>query len=53
MWLLVIASGLEPSTFGDVGPEVEGHQFESGFDRVFLLHHADEYVTELRVRPVS
>jgi hypothetical protein len=53
VWLLVIARGLEPSTFGDVGPEVEGHQFESGFDRVFLLHHADEYVTELRVRPVS
>ena len=53
VWLLIVARGFEPSTFGDLGPEVEGYWFESGFDRVFFLHHADEYVAELRVRPVS
>ena len=53
VWLLIVARGLEPSTFGDLGSDIGGHQFESGFDRVFLLHHADEYVTELHVRPVS
>jgi hypothetical protein len=53
VWLLIVARGFEPSTFGDLGPEVEGYWFKSGFDRVFFLHHADEYVAELRVRPVS
>jgi hypothetical protein len=50
VWLLVVARGLEPSTFGDVGPEVEGHRFESGFDRVFLVHHFYGIVTELHIR---
>jgi len=50
VWLLVVARGLEPSTFGDVGREVKGHRFESGFDRVFLLHHFDGLVTELHIR---
>jgi hypothetical protein len=50
VWLLVVARGLEPSTFGDPGPEVEGHQFESGFDRVFLLNYFDGVVTELHIR---
>jgi hypothetical protein len=39
--LLIVARGFEPSTFGDLGPEVEGYRFESGFDRVFFLHHAN------------
>jgi hypothetical protein len=51
VWLLIVARGFEPSTFGDPGSEVEGNQFESGFDRVFYLHYADEYVAELHVRP--
>ena len=51
VWLLIVARGLEPSTFGDLGPEIKGHQFESSFDRVFLLHHFDGIVTELHVRP--
>ena len=51
VWLLIVARGLEPSTFGDPGPEIEGHQFESSFDRVFLLHHFDGIVTELPIRP--
>jgi hypothetical protein len=51
VWLLVVARGLEPSTFGDLVPEVEGQRFESGFDRVFLLHHFDGIVTELPVSP--
>jgi hypothetical protein len=50
VWLLVVARGLEPSTFGDVGQEVEGHRFESGFDRAFLLNHFDGIVTELHIR---
>jgi hypothetical protein len=50
VWLLVVARGLEPSTFGGVGQEVEGHQFESGFDRIFLLHHFDGIVTEIHIR---
>ena len=50
VWLLVVARGLEPSTFGGVGQEVVGHQFESGFDRIFLLHHFDGIVTELHIR---
>ena len=53
MRLLIVARGFEPSTFGDLGPEVEGHRFESDFDRVFFLHHANEYVAELHVRPAS
>src|ERR687897_1176643 len=53
VWLLIVARGFEPSTFGDLGPEVEGYWFESGFDRVFFLHHADESVAELRRRPAS
>jgi hypothetical protein len=53
VWLLIVARGFEPSTFGDLGPEVEGHRFESDFDRVFFLHHANEYVAELHVRPAS
>lgn len=50
VWLLIVVRGFEPSTFGDLGPEVEGHPFESGFDRVFLLHHFDGIVTELHIR---
>jgi hypothetical protein len=50
VWLLIVARGFEPSTFGDLGPEVEGYRFDSGFDRVFFLHHFDGFVKELRVR---
>lgn len=50
VWLLIVARGFEPSTFGDLGPEVERYRFESGFDRVFFLHYFDGTVTELRVR---
>jgi hypothetical protein len=50
VWLLIIARGLEPSTHVDLGTEVEGYRFESSFDRVFFLHHANEYVAELRLR---
>ena len=50
VWLLIVARGLEPSTHVDLGPEVEGYRFKSGFDRVFFLHHANEYVAELRLR---
>jgi hypothetical protein len=53
VWLLIVARGFEPSTHVDLGPEVEAHEFETSFDRVFFLHHANEYVTELRVRPAS
>jgi hypothetical protein len=50
VWLLIVARGFEPSTYGDLGPEVENHVFETSFDRVFFLHHFDGTVTELRVR---
>jgi hypothetical protein len=50
-WLLIVAHGFEPSTFGELGPEVKDHEFETSFDRVFFLHHADDYVAELHVRP--
>jgi hypothetical protein len=53
VWLLIVARGFEPSTFGDLGSEIEAHEFETAFDHVFFLHHADEYVAELRVRPAS
>jgi hypothetical protein len=53
VWLLIVARGFEPSTHVDFGSAVEVHEFETTFDRVFFLHYADEYVTELRVRPVS
>jgi hypothetical protein len=52
VWLLIVARGFEPSTFGDLGSEVEGYRFESGFDRVFFLHYFDESVSELHVRRV-
>ena len=51
VWLLIVARGFEPSTYVDLGSEIEVHEFESSFDRLFFLHHADEYVAELRVRP--
>jgi hypothetical protein len=51
VWLLIVARGFEPSTHVDLGSEVEVHEFETTFDRVFFLHHADEYVAELRLRP--
>jgi len=53
VWLLIVAHGFEPSTFGELGPEVEDQEFETSFDRVFVLHHANEYVAELRVRYAS
>ena len=53
VWLLIVARGFEPSTHVDFGSEVEVHEFETTFDRVFFLHHADEYVAELRLRPAS
>ena len=53
VWLLIVARGFEPSTHVDLGSEVEVHEFETTFDRVFFLHHADEYVAELRLRPAS
>jgi hypothetical protein len=51
VWLLIAAHGFEPSTHCELGSEVEGHEFETSFDRVFFLHHFDGVVTELRVRP--
>jgi hypothetical protein len=53
VWLLIVARGFEPSTHVDIGSEVESYRYESGFDRVFFLHHANEYVAELRLRPAS
>jgi hypothetical protein len=50
VWLLIVARGSEPSTFGEIGPEVEGYRFDSGFDRVFFLHYFDGSVSELHVR---
>ena len=52
MWLLIVARGLEPSTYSDLGPEIEGYGFESGFDRVFFLHYFDGLVSKLHVRRV-
>ena len=53
VWLLIVARGFEPSTHVDIGSEVESYRYESGFDRVFFLHHANESVAELRLRPAS
>ena len=53
VWLLIVARGFEPSTHVDIGSEVESYRYESGFDRVFFLHHANEYVAELHVRLAS
>jgi hypothetical protein len=53
VWLLIVARGFEPSTHVDIGPEIESYRFETSFDRVFFLHHANEYVAELRVRDAS
>lgn len=53
VWLLNVARGFEPSTFDELGPEVEGYRFESSFDRVFFLHYFDVSVSELRVRGAS
>jgi hypothetical protein len=51
VWLLIVANGLEPSTFGELAPEIEGFLFETSFDRVFFLHYADELLVELNTRP--
>ena len=53
VWLLIVARGFEPSTHVDLESELESHEFETTFDRVFFLHHANEYVAELRVRAAS
>src|SRR5918997_3241469 len=50
VWLLIVGRGFEPSTFGDLGPEVEAHEFETTFDRAFFLHYFDGSVSELHVR---
>jgi hypothetical protein len=50
VWLLIVANGLEPSTFCKLAPEIEGFRFETDFDRVFFLHYADELVVELSTR---
>jgi hypothetical protein len=42
VWLLIVARGFEPSTHVDLGSEVESHEFDTAFDRVFFLHHANE-----------
>jgi hypothetical protein len=52
VWLLIVARGFEPSTFGDLVSEVESYRFESGFERVFFLHYFDGAVTELCIRKV-
>ena len=52
VWLLIVARGFEPSTFGDLGPEVGGYRCESGFERVFFLHYFDGSVSELHVHRV-
>jgi hypothetical protein len=53
VWLLIVARGFEPSTYGDLGPEVQGHRFESAFDRVFFLQYFDRLVSELYVGQVA
>jgi hypothetical protein len=50
VWLLIVANGLEPSTFGELAPEIEEFRFETDFDRVFFLHYADELIVELNTR---
>jgi hypothetical protein len=45
VWLLIVAHGFEPSTHCDLAPEAEDYEFETGFDRVFFLHHSNEFVT--------
>lgn len=50
VWLLMVAHGFEPSTHCELAPEVERFQFETDFDRVFFLHHADELIVELSTR---
>ncbi len=50
VWLLMVANGFEPSTHCELAPEVERFQFETDFDRVFFLHHADELIVELSTR---
>ncbi len=47
VWLLIVANGLEPSTFGELAPEIEEFSFKTSFARVFFLHHVDELVVEL------
>ncbi len=47
VWLLIVAHGFEPSTFGELAPEIEGFRFKTGFDRVFFLHYANELLVEL------
>jgi hypothetical protein len=53
VWLLIVARGFEPFTFGDLGSEVAGYRFESGFDRVLFLHYFDGSVSELHVCRVN
>ena len=50
VWLLIVANAFEPSTFGELAPEIEAFSFETSFDRVFFLHHADELVVELSMQ---
>jgi hypothetical protein len=50
VWLLIVANGFEPSTFGELAPEVEEFPFETSFDRIFFLHHANELIVELSTR---
>lgn len=50
LWLLIVASGFNLSGFCEIGPELDRHVFETGFDRVFFLHYAYCRVLELKTQ---
>lgn len=45
--LLIVSDGLAPSNHFELGSDVEGAHFSTGFNRVFYLHYSKTEVLEL------
>lgn len=50
-WLVLVIGAAGPSTWGEVGADVERAQFRSRYDRVFVLEYVPRRVHELQLVP--
>ena len=49
IWLLIVASGFSLSAFAKVSAELEGHVFQTSFDKVFFFNFSYSQVLELTI----
>jgi hypothetical protein len=48
IWLLIVAHGLAPSSFGQLSAAVSNCEFQTRFDRLFFFRYFDGDYVELR-----